>query len=43
MNGAANGARTRDPGLGKPMLCQLSYCRNKNRVIKVKYVFSMNL
>ena len=27
MNGAANGARTRDPGLGKPMLCQLSYCR----------------
>ena len=25
--GAANGARTRDPWLGKPMLYQLSYCR----------------
>ena len=24
---AANGARTRDPWLGKPMLYQLSYCR----------------
>ena len=26
-NGAANGARTRDPQLGKLMLYQLSYCR----------------
>lgn len=25
--GAANGARTRDPELGKLMLYQLSYCR----------------
>ena len=27
---AANGARTRDPWLGKPMLYQLSYCRNSD-------------
>ena len=26
--GAVNGARTRDPWLGKPMLYQLSYYRN---------------
>ena len=28
LTGAANGARTRDLRLGKPTLCQLSYCRN---------------
>ncbi len=27
--GAVNGARTRDPWLGKPMLYQLSYYRNE--------------
>ena len=27
LHGAANGARTRDPQLGKLMLYQLSYCR----------------
>ena len=30
MSGAENGTRTRDPNLGKVVLYQLSYFRNKN-------------
>ena len=30
INGAENGTRTRDPNLGKVVLYQLSYFRNKN-------------
>ncbi|GEM_PF-5730072 len=33
---AENGTRTRDPNLGKVVLYQLSYFRNKNIIINVK-------
>ena len=32
---AANGARTRDLRLGKPTLCQLSYCRKKYKKLNL--------
>ncbi len=32
-NGAGNEARTRDPDLGKVVLYQLSYSRNKNATL----------
>ena len=35
-SGAENGTRTRDPNLGKVVLYQLSYFRNKNIIINVK-------
>lgn len=34
---AANGARTRDPWLGKPMLYQLSYCRIDGANIRQRF------
>ena len=37
--GAANGARTRDPQLGKLMLYQLSYCRITGH--KVSHIFGI--
>ena len=41
--GATNGARTRDPQLGKLMLYQLSYCRINSLQKYIKFLYWQNV